>query len=39
MAYFRCSKCGPKKPPPKKAPANGRTHVSNKRVIKEACIR
>jgi hypothetical protein len=36
MTYFRRNRRGPKKPPPKKAPANGHTHVSNKRVIDEA---
>lgn len=36
MSYFRRTKRGPKKPPPKKAATDGRTHVSNKRVIEEA---
>lgn len=35
MAYFRRSRRGPKKPPPKKAPLGRHTHVSNKRVIEE----
>ncbi len=38
MAYFRRSRRGPKKPPAKK-PADGRTHVSNKRMIEEALQR
>lgn len=35
MAYFRRSKRGPKKPPPKKTAYPGYPHVSNKRVIEE----
>lgn len=34
MAYFRRSRRGPKKKPPKKH-SDGRTHVSNKRLIEE----
>jgi len=36
MAYFRRSKRGPKKPPPKKTDFSEHTHVSNKRVIDQA---
>jgi len=39
MAYFRRSKRGPKRKPPQKAAADGRTHVSNKRMIEEALHR
>lgn len=34
MDYFRRSRRGPKKPPTRK-PSDGRTHVSNKRMIEE----
>lgn len=36
MDRFRRSRRGPKKPAPKKASADGHTHVSNKRLIEQA---